>query len=101
MDQKYPKDTWPLRRRNRPIAPNGRRGQPLDVLTTFSRDAVGIVIFGGFLLVVYRGLNVALLRQNPRRGWIAGCIRSKTAWLFVSRRRVPCVSPPRFWSCVG
>ena len=40
------KNTWPARRRNRPIAPNGRRGQPLDVLITFSRDAVGNVIFG-------------------------------------------------------
>src|SRR5256885_9627642 len=35
----------PVRRRNRPIAPDGRRGQPPDAPTAFSRDAVGIVIF--------------------------------------------------------
>ena len=64
--ERYLKDTWPVRRRNRPIAPNGRRGQPLDVLTAFSRDAVGIVIFGRFLLVVHHGLIVALSQQNPR-----------------------------------
>ena len=35
-----------VRQRNRPIAPDGRQGQPPDASTAFSRDAVGIVIFG-------------------------------------------------------
>src|SRR6185369_7872215 len=34
-----------VRRRNRPIAPDGRQGQPPEAWTAFSRDAVGIVIF--------------------------------------------------------
>ena len=51
MDQ----NTRPAYQRNRPISPIGRRGQPPDALTAFSRDAVGIVILGRFLLVVHHG----------------------------------------------
>src|SRR6185312_17270461 len=35
------KNTRPAGQQNRPLAPNGRRGQPLGVAAVFSRDAVG------------------------------------------------------------
>ena len=65
----------------------------------FSRDAVGIVISGNFLLVVYHGLIVALFTPESAARLDRGHAGSKTAWLFVSRRRVPCALPPRFWFC--
>ncbi len=72
------KNTRPVRQRNRPIAPDGRRGQPPDAPTAFSRDAVGIVIFGKSFSLLCTTASLSHCCGRIREGgWIAGRAGSK------------------------
>ena len=71
------KNTRPAGQQNRPIAPNGRRGQPPGVAAAFSRDAVGIVIFGKISPCCVPPPHCRTLGQKPRGYWIAGRAGSK------------------------
>ena len=93
MDQ----NSRPACRRNRPISPIGRRGQPPGAPAAFSRDAVGIVIFEEVS---------PCCAPRPALSHCHGRIRGRTQ---RSKRHgfsfhgdaAHARLPPRFWSCAG
>ena len=101
------KNTWPVWPRNRPISPNGRRGQPdrhATRLPLASRDAVGIVISARFLPRCVAQPRLSQCRaQNPRAlaGSRARDAGSKRHGFSFHGAALACVLPSRFWPCVA